>query len=166
MEFEDGSAKVPLKIPDNDGPMARTTIFFGCVPVTIKPPISALLPVSTFRRVEIFPSLVGVPAGVGVRVIGGVGVGVPGVPLGVGVGVIVGVGVGVPGVPVGVGVGGGVVPPVKPTNPLLLKVKNPRTSEGPDPGMIRLKNKVTLGVPSFHGFHVAKLIPLECAPPG
>src|SRR6476646_2753979 len=36
----------------SDGPMARTIIFFGAVPEIMKPPISALSPVSTRKRVE------------------------------------------------------------------------------------------------------------------
>ena len=72
--------------------MARTIIFFGCVPVTMKPPISTLSPVSTRKRVEMFPRIAGEALGVGVGV--GVAEGV-GVSVGVGVGVAVGKGVGV-----------------------------------------------------------------------
>jgi hypothetical protein len=45
--------------------MARTITFFACVPVIMKPPISALSPVSTRRRVEILPKSVGVDGPVG-----------------------------------------------------------------------------------------------------
>ena len=34
--------------------MARTITFFGCVPVTMNPPMSTLSPVSTRKRVEMF----------------------------------------------------------------------------------------------------------------
>ena len=89
--------------------MARIITFLGCVPVTMKPPIKTLSPVSTASRVEIFPSVLGGGVGVGLPV--GVGVGLPvgvgvGVPLGVGVGLPLAVGVGV-GVGIGVGVGVG-----------------------------------------------------------
>ena len=40
----------------NDGPIARTIAFFGCVPVTMNPPINALSPVPTLSRVEILAS--------------------------------------------------------------------------------------------------------------
>jgi hypothetical protein len=52
------------------------------VPVIMNPPIRTLSPVSTRKRVEIFPRMLGVAVGVGV----GVGVWV-GVGVGVGVGV-------------------------------------------------------------------------------
>src|ERR1043166_475599 len=117
-----GLARTPEKA--SDGPMARTITLLGCVPVTMKPPIRTLSPVSTRRRVEMLPKVggagvaeglaVGVDVGVGVMlgVVVGVAVGVGvGVCVGVGVGVGVGlggVGVGVVGVGVGVGVVGGV----------------------------------------------------------
>src|SRR5204863_7933915 len=54
----------------SDGPMARRMTLFACVPVTINPPIRRLVPVSTRKRVEIFPKAVveegggvGVPQG-------------------------------------------------------------------------------------------------------
>src|SRR5450432_3846277 len=107
-----GSASAPGE--SSEGPMARTITFFGCVPVTMNPPMSAFSPVSTRRRVEMFPRVVGIVLGVGegvaVAVGSGDGVGVVGVPVGVGVGVggpTVGVGVGVPGVAVAVGEGVG-----------------------------------------------------------
>ena len=95
----------------SDGPIARTIIFFGCAPVMINPPIRTLSPVSTRKRVEMFPRIPGAAVGVGVDVgVGGAGVGVAvgvGVDVGVDVGVgVVGVGVGVAGVGVGVGVKG------------------------------------------------------------
>ena len=39
--------------------MARTITFFGCVPVTMNPPMSTLSPVSTRRRVEMLARTVG-----------------------------------------------------------------------------------------------------------
>src|SRR5436190_22647220 len=71
----------------SDGPIARMITFFGCVPVTMKPPIKVLSPVSTFSRVEILARTVfGVPFGVAVGVAVGVGLGVA-VAVGFGVGV-------------------------------------------------------------------------------
>ena len=100
----------------------------------------------------------------------GVGVGVGdgvGVAVGVGLGVEVGVGVGVGEiVGLGDGVGVGAKEAVKLSWPLLLNVKVPRTVDGPDPGIILLKNRVTAGPPSFHGFQVWKLIPPEFGPGG
>ena len=80
----------------SDGPMARTIIFLGCVPVIMNPPIRTLSAVSTRKRVEMFPNVLG----------GGLGVGVA-LGVGVGVGLAGGVGVGVDGG--GVGVAGGAV---------------------------------------------------------
>src|ERR1043166_1596684 len=78
-----GSARAPGT--DTDGPIARTMTLLGCVPVTMNPPIKALSPVSTFRRVEMFPKIVGgVTPGVAVGDGDAVGVGDGG---GVGVGV-------------------------------------------------------------------------------
>ena len=84
----------------------------------MNPPIKTLSPVSTRRRVEMFPKVPGVSVGVaegggvgvavGVGVAAGVGVGV-GVGTGVGVGVAGGVGVTI-GVAVAVGDGVGVGP--------------------------------------------------------
>src|SRR5437773_2430342 len=91
--------------------MARRITFFGWVPVIMNPPMRTLSPVSTRRRVEIFPRMLadGVPVGValGVVVAEGVAVGL-GVVVGVGegVGAIVGVAVGVA-VALGEGVGVG-----------------------------------------------------------
>ena len=48
--------------------MARTMTLFGWVPVTMNPPMSTLSPVSTRRRVEIFPRAVDPGGGVGVGV--------------------------------------------------------------------------------------------------
>src|SRR6476646_9142390 len=82
----------------NDGPIARTITFFGCVPVTMNPPIKTFSPVSTRNRVEILASWPGTGVGVGVAVGFGVGVAVGfgvGVAVGFGVGVAVGFGVGV-----------------------------------------------------------------------
>src|SRR5947207_1911616 len=111
-----GSASTPGKKGEREGPIARTITFFACVPVIMNPPIRTLSPVSTRKRVEMFPKVVGVGVGdaagvgvgvgvaAGVRV--GVGVGEPtGVAVGVGVALAVGVGVGVV---VGVGVGASV----------------------------------------------------------
>ena len=44
--------------------MARAITLFGCVPVIMNPPIRTLLPVSTRKRVEMFPKVlgIGVPA--------------------------------------------------------------------------------------------------------
>ena len=56
--------------------MARTMTFFGCVPVMMNPPIRTLSPVSTRKRVEMFPKVPGEAVGVGAAV--GVGVGVRG----------------------------------------------------------------------------------------
>src|SRR4051812_44402632 len=90
--------------------------FFGCVPVTMKPPIRALSPVSTRKRVEILPSAVfGVAVGDAVGFAVGVAVGFAvavavAVALGVAVAVAVAVAVGVAvavAVAVGVGVGVG-----------------------------------------------------------
>jgi hypothetical protein len=39
-------------VTGKDGPMPRMMIFFGCVPAIINPPIRALSPVPTRRRVE------------------------------------------------------------------------------------------------------------------
>ena len=61
--------------------MARTITFFGWVPVMMNPPIRTLSPVSTRKRVEILPRVVGVEPGLGVAV---------GVNVGVTVGVTVG----------------------------------------------------------------------------
>src|SRR5205809_621186 len=84
-----GLASLPGMV--SDGPMARMITFFGCVPVTMKPPIKVLSPVSTFSRVEILArTVLGVPFGVAVGVAFGVAVGV-----GLGVAVAVGLGVGV-----------------------------------------------------------------------
>src|SRR5204862_1556958 len=87
--------------------MTRTIIFFGCVPVTMKPPISTLSPVSTRKRVEMFPRIAGEALGVAVGEDVGVSVGVPvGVTGGVSVEVAVGVAGGVgDAVELGVGVG-------------------------------------------------------------
>jgi hypothetical protein len=41
-------------------------ILFGCVPVTINPPIRMLSPVSPANEVAMFPKVLGVAAGVGV----------------------------------------------------------------------------------------------------
>src|SRR5215211_8779385 len=49
-----GSASLPGTV--REGPIARTITFFGCVPVTMKPPMSTLSLVSARRRVEIFKS--------------------------------------------------------------------------------------------------------------
>ena len=96
--------------------MARKMTLFGCVPVTMNPPMRALSPVSTRSRVEMLPRVVGGTLGVGVGLAGvAVGVGGCGVGVTLGVGVAgvavgVGVGVGLSGVGLGVGLGGGVVP--------------------------------------------------------
>jgi hypothetical protein len=107
----------------NDGPMPRSKMCFGLVPVMINPPIATLFPVPTSNRVERFwawvigaglPVGVGVAPGVGVAV--GVGVGVAaGVGVDVGVGVAAGVGVDV-GAGVTLGVGVGVGPPATVTS--------------------------------------------------
>src|SRR6478672_11585570 len=71
-----------LSASGGDVPIARVMTFFGCVAVTMNPPIRTLSPVSTRRRVEMFASVVtGAAVGVGVLV-------------GVAVGVLVGVAVG------------------------------------------------------------------------
>ena len=57
-----GFANTPLR--GNDGPIARTISFFGCVPVMINPPMSTSSPVSTRSRVEILPRTVGPAAGI------------------------------------------------------------------------------------------------------
>src|SRR6266478_873456 len=80
-----GLASASGKNEESDGPTARTIIFFGCVPLTMKPPINTLSPVSTRKRVEMFPRIAGEALGVGVAVAVTVGVGV-------GVGVEVGPG--------------------------------------------------------------------------
>src|ERR1041384_8218651 len=71
--------------------------FLPSAPVAISPPIRALSPLRTRRRVEMFPNELGVGAGVGVGVDVGVG-DAAGVALGVGV--TPGVGVGNPDDPV------------------------------------------------------------------
>src|SRR5205085_10637835 len=81
--------------------------FLGALPVMMNPPMSALSPVPTERRVAMLPSSVG-GAAVGEGVVVGAGVAVP---LGVGVAVAVGFGVAVAvgfGVAVAVGTGVGV----------------------------------------------------------
>jgi hypothetical protein len=89
-------------------------IFFGCVPVTIRPPISTLSPVCTSKRVEMLANVVGLGVGIGVGAGVAVAVAVAvGMGVGVDVGVVVAVGVGVGvdvGVAVAVGVGVGGVP--------------------------------------------------------
>src|SRR4051794_5039406 len=87
-----GSVRAPAM--PVEGPIARSSTFFGCGPVTMKPPMSTLSPCCTATRVEMFPSTTG-PTGLGVGL---------GLPAGVGVGVVAGVAVGVG---VGVGLGGG-----------------------------------------------------------
>ena len=69
-----GSARAPATggfAVDREGPMARKRIFFGWVPVTIKPPMRTLSPVRTLRRVEMLSeaSSGGVGVGVGVGVV-------------------------------------------------------------------------------------------------
>src|SRR5947209_11795606 len=94
-----GSARLPAT--GKEGPIARTITFFCCVPVTIKPPINTLSPVSTRRRVEILASRVddaggGVAGAVGVELTVGVNEAVGAcVGDGFGAGVVVGVAVGV-----------------------------------------------------------------------
>ncbi len=56
-----GSASLPAT--GREGPMARTMTRFGWVPVTMKPPIKTLSPVSTRRRVEMLPRVAGVGVG-------------------------------------------------------------------------------------------------------
>src|ERR1700740_2433435 len=101
-----GSASASGKNDESVGPIARTIIFFGCVPVTMKPPINTLSPVSTRKRVEMFPRIAGEAPGVDVGVAVAVSVAV-GLGVGVGVGVAVVLGVAVA---VAVGVGVGVAP--------------------------------------------------------
>ena len=99
-----------LAVDRGDGPIARTIILFCIRPVTMNPPMSALSPVSTRRRVEMFAKRFGasVPIGLGAGVSVGVAVEV-GSGVGDGVGVEVGAGVGLAdGDGVGVGVGLGV----------------------------------------------------------
>src|SRR2546430_6450182 len=81
-----------LNVPPNgnDGPIACTMTFFGCVPVIMKPPIRTLSPVSTRSRVEMLARVVEGAIGVAVGLAVGVAVGVA-----VAVAVAVGVGVGV-----------------------------------------------------------------------
>src|ERR1700694_5798965 len=92
-----GSASAPGT--GSEVPIPRTITVFGCVPVMINPPIIALSPVPTRRRVEIFASVaglsvvVGVDVGVGVCVGVAVGVGFGGVAVAVAVAVGVGDGV-------------------------------------------------------------------------
>src|SRR6476619_3995774 len=81
-----GSAS--LSASSNDVPIARMITFFGCVPVTMNPPMRTLAPVSTRSRVEMLARVV---TGVGLGATDGVGVDV-GVAVAVGVGVEVGVG--------------------------------------------------------------------------
>src|ERR1700682_3183605 len=73
-----GSASAPGT--GSEVPIPRTITVFGCVPVMINPPIIALSPVPTRRRVEIFASVAGLGVGVGgdggVAVAVGVGDGV------------------------------------------------------------------------------------------
>ena len=57
-----GFSNTPVR--GSDGPMARTITFFGWVPVTIKPPMSTLSPVSTKVRVEMLPKIVGPGGGI------------------------------------------------------------------------------------------------------
>src|SRR6202163_1688395 len=77
-----GSASAPAKKEETEGPLARTMTLLGWVPVMINPPMRALSPVSTRRRVEMLPSTVAVQEGVGVEVKAGVAVGAGvGVPL-------------------------------------------------------------------------------------
>ena len=110
-----GSASASGNNEESDGPIARTITLFDCVPVIINPPIRALSPVSTRKRVEIFPKTLGgvglgLPPGVVVAVAVAVGVAV-GVTAAVAVAVAVAVGVVVAvavGVPVVVGEGDGV----------------------------------------------------------
>src|SRR5450432_511974 len=78
-----GSLSAPGKKEEREGPIARMITFFGCVPVMINPPIRTLSPVSTRKRVEMFPKMLGLAVGVGVGLDVGVAVGV-GVGLGVG----------------------------------------------------------------------------------
>src|SRR5256885_1485440 len=85
-----GSCIVPAKNCGNDGPIACTMTFFGCVPVIMKPPIRTLSPVSTRSRVEMLARVVEGAIGVAVGLAVGVAVGVA-----VAVAVAVGVGVGV-----------------------------------------------------------------------
>ncbi len=57
-QFERGIAQTFRQrhaVTFNEGPIARTITFFGCVPVTMNPPMSTLSPPSTRRRVEILP---------------------------------------------------------------------------------------------------------------
>src|SRR5262245_249781 len=90
-----------------EGQIARTITVLFTVQVMKNPPISALSPVSTSKRVEIFPNVPGAEGfgvGVMVGVADGVGVGViEGVPAAVAVEVGVAVTIGVP-VAVAVGV--------------------------------------------------------------
>ena len=109
-----GLASTPEKNDEREGPIARTIIFFGCVPVTMNPPIRTLSAVSTRRRVEMLPNTVtlGVPVGVALGVAVAVGVALTlavGVGVGEGVGAIVAVAVDVA-VGVDVGVADGVGP--------------------------------------------------------
>ena len=90
----------------SEGPMARIITLLPAVPVAMSPPIKALSPPRTRRRVEIFPKVPGVAVGVTVGEAVGVGVAL-GVAVGVWVGVAEGSGVVVAlGVGVGVGMGG------------------------------------------------------------
>src|SRR6478672_5854003 len=70
-----GSANAPVT-PNfaSDGPSARTMTFFDAEPVIMKPPMARLSPVSTRTRVETLRK----PAGEGVAVAEGVGLGPPG----------------------------------------------------------------------------------------
>src|ERR1700730_11519620 len=87
-----GSARAPGKKEERERPIARTITLFAWVPVIMKPPIRTLSPVSTRKRVEMFPKVLGVTVGVGAAVGVGVATGV-GVGVASGVGGDVGVGV-------------------------------------------------------------------------
>jgi hypothetical protein len=56
-----GFASEPLS--GREGPMARKSTFFGCVPVTMSPPMRTLSFVPTCNRVEMLPKVVGVGMG-------------------------------------------------------------------------------------------------------
>lgn len=107
---------------------------------------------------------VGLAVGVGEGATVGVAVGVE-VAVGVGEGVDVGVTVAVA-VGVGEGVGVGARAEVYVSCPVQPRTKVPKTVELPDPGTIRLKNKLLAGTASSEGFQVWKLMPPEFGPPG
>src|SRR3954451_8715013 len=88
--FRTSAAGTPKPIKER--PRPRKTTGFDALPVMINPPIMALSPTSTRRRVEIFKAWAGVGVAVGVAVAVAVGLAVA---VAVGVTVAVGVAVGV-----------------------------------------------------------------------